>query len=120
MLTIQLLHLSFYSYHGIYEEEKKLGAEYEVNISISHQEENIPILHINETIDYVSVYELIKKHMQQPRQLLETIATTFAEDVFVLFNEAEEVTITIIKKHPPVVAFEGSVAVSYSAKRNKK
>ncbi len=118
MLIIQLLNLPFYAYHGIYEEEKKLGAEYEVNISVSHQEKISPVLHINETIDYVSLYELIKMHMQQPRQLLETIATTFAKDVLARFAEAEEISITIIKKHPPIVAFQGSVAVTYSVKRN--
>ena len=120
MLIIQLLNLPFYAYHGIYEEEKKMGAEYEVNITVSHQEKKSPVLHINETIDYTSLYELIKQHMQQPRQLLETIATIFAEDVLARFAEAEEVSITIIKKHPPVVAFQGSVAVTYSAKRNDR
>ena len=117
MLIIQLLNLSFYAYHGIYEEEKKLGGEYEVNVTISHQEKNSPLLHINETIDYVSVYELVKQHMQKPRQLLETIATTFAVDVLASFAEADEVSITIIKKHPPIAAFEGGVAVTYSTRR---
>ena len=119
MLTIQLLNLSFYAYHGIHEEENKLGAEYEVNVSVKHQEKKIPVLHINETIDYTSVYGLLKQHMMQSRALLETIATTFVNDVFAQFAEAEEVSITIIKKHPPIAAFEGSVAVSYTAKRER-
>lgn len=120
MLTIQLLNLPFYAFHGIFEEEKKIGAEYEVNIAVSYQEKKIPLLHINETIDYVSLYELIKQHMQQPRQLLETIATMFAEDVLARFAEAQEISVTIIKKHPPVIGFQGCVAVTYLAKRNDR
>ena len=119
VLTIQLLNLSFYAYHGIHEEEKKRGGEFEVNVTVSHQPKINPVLHINETIDYVSVYQLLKKHMMQPRLLLETVATTFANDLFAQFAEAEELSITIIKKHPPIAAFEGSVGVSYTAKREK-
>ena len=117
MLTIQLLNLNFYAYHGIDEEEKKWGAEFEVTVTVSHQPKKKPVLHINETIDYVSVYGLLKKHMENSRPLLETVATTFASDVFASFAQAEELSITIIKKHPPIAAFEGSVAVSYTAKR---
>lgn len=118
MLTIQLLHLPFYAYHGVYEEEKKLGGEYEVTALIRYTETKMPVLHITETIDYVSVYNLIKQHMQQPRALLETIATTLATDIFSSFAEAEEVSIEIIKKHPPVPNFEGSVGVKWKGKRN--
>jgi dihydroneopterin aldolase len=120
MITVQLLSLQFYAYHGVFEEEKKIGADYEVSVSVSHQEKKIPVLHLSETINYVSVYELIKQHMQQPRQLLETVATTFTQDVFARFSEADEVGITIIKKHPPIATFEGSVAVNYTRKRNEE
>ena len=119
MLTIQLRSLSFYAYHGIYEEEKILGAEYEVDVSVTHQEKRIPVLHISETINYVSIYELVKKHMSEPRPLLETVATTLAQDVFNSFTEVEQLSITIVKKHPPIVAFQGSVAVTYEAKRRR-
>ena len=118
MITIQLISLPFYAYHGVYDEEKKIGVEYEVNVQVGYQEKSNPVFHINETINYVSLYELIKKHMQQPQQLLETIATLFAADVFALFTEAEKVSITIIKKNPPITAFRGSVAVQYETTRS--
>lgn len=119
MLTIQLRNLSFYAYHGIHDEEKKWGGEFEVTVTVGHQPKKLPVEHINETINYVSMYNLLKQHMMQPRPLLETIATTFVRDVFAQFAEAEEVSITIIKKHPPIAAFEGSVAVSYTAKKEE-
>lgn len=120
MLTIHLQNLQFYAFHGVFEEEKKSGAAYEVNVSVSHPEKNIPVLHLNETIDYTSVYELVKKAMQQPRELLETVATSLAADIFTTFGQAEKISITIIKKHPPIIAFEGSVAVTYTAERNNR
>lgn len=118
MLTIQLLSLPFYAYHGVYEEEKKLGGEYEVTVLVRYTEAKMPVLHINEAVDYVSVYNLVKQHMQHPRALLETVATTLAQDIFSAFAEVEEVSVEIIKKHPPVPHFEGSVGVKWEGKRN--
>ncbi len=118
MLTIQLLKLPFYAYHGVYEEEKKLGGEYEVTVLVRYTETKMPVLHISETVDYVSVYNIIKQHMQQPRALLETVATTLAQDIFLAFSEVEEVSVEIIKKHPPVPNFAGSVGVKWEGKRS--
>ncbi len=117
MLTIQLLNLPFYSYHGVYDEEKKLGGAYEVTVLVRYTETTIPVLHITETIDYVAVYNLIKQRMQQPRALLETVATTLAGDIFSTFTEVEEVCVEIIKKHPPIPNFEGSIGVKWEGKR---
>ena len=117
MLIIQLLNLPFYAYHGVYEEEKKTGACFEVTVLLSYTEKKIPVLLLSETINYVSVYEVVKKHMQQPQQLLETVATLLAEDLLVTFSVAEKADVTIVKKHPPIVGFEGSVAVNFTTQR---
>ncbi len=42
MITIELQHLIFYEHHGIYEEERKVMNSFEVNLSVSY-EENIPV-----------------------------------------------------------------------------
>lgn len=118
MLTIQLLKLPFYAYHGVYEEEKKLGGEYEVTVLVRYNERIMPVLHISETVDYVAVYNLVKQHMQQQRPLLETVATTLAQDIFLAFKEVEELSVEIIKKHPPVPNFEGGVGVKWEGKRS--
>ena len=117
MLTLHLTNLQFYAYHGLYDEEKIIGGNYEVNVSVSWREVKIPVLHINETIDYTAVYTLVQQHMQQPRQLLEAIATTLAQDIFNSFHLAEEVSISIKKITPPIVGFRGSVSMQYEAKR---
>ncbi len=119
MLSIQLRNLQFYAYHGVHTEERKLGAEYEVNATISHAVSRIPVLHISDTIDYTLVYILIKKHMLVPTALLETVATSIAADVLATFALVEEVSISITKKHPPLIAFEGNIAVTYTANRNE-
>lgn len=119
MLTIHLTNLQFYAYHGLYEEETAIGARYEVNVSVSHYEAKFPVLHIDETIDYTAVYDLIKKHMQHPRHLLEAVATTLAKDILDTFGLADEVSVSIKKIAPPIVGFRGSVGVQYTTKRHE-
>ena len=117
MLTIHLTNLQFYAYHGLYEEETAVGGKYEVNVSVSHREAKMPVLHITETIDYTAVYDLVKKHMLRPRHLLEAVATTLAKDILHSFVLADEVSVSIKKITPPIVNFQGSVSVHYTTKR---
>ena len=120
MLTIELSQLRFHAFHGLYEEEKKLGGDFEVNVSVKHIPAKIPVMHLKETIDYASVYNLIKKIMQQPEPLLETVSTIIASEILRKFSHAEEVTVAITKLNPPIIAFEGTVTVKYNLKREKQ
>ena len=117
MLTIELSKLQFHARHGLYQEEQVLGADYEVNLSVVHHPFTLPVLQIEDTIDYTAVYLLVKEHMQRPTPLLETLATTIAHEILTKFSQAEEVHISVTKKHPPIIAFEGSVGVRYVLKR---
>ncbi len=117
MLTIELSRLRFFARHGLYKEEQALGAEYEVNLSVQHHPRVLPVRHIEDTLDYTAVYLLVKEHMQKPTPLLETVATNIAHEILTKFSQAEEIKITVTKIHPPIIAFEGSVGVSYLLKR---
>jgi dihydroneopterin aldolase len=119
MLTIELSKLRFHAFHGLYAEEKKLGGDFEVNVTVIHEPFTLPVLHLKDTIDYVSVYNLIKEQMQQPEPLLETVATIIASEILRKFSQAEEVTVSITKLNPPIIAFEGRVAVKYFLRRSE-
>jgi len=119
MLTIELLNLHFYAYHGVYEEEKICGGNFKVNVKVYHQPRRLPVLHIAETIDYTSIYALVKALMKKPEPLLETVATMIATQILEKFPEAEEAEVYIIKINPPIFSFEGNVAVNFSMKRNR-
>jgi dihydroneopterin aldolase len=117
MLSIHLHNIIIFAHHGLYEEEKVLGNEFELNISIKHSPAHIPVKHMSDTIDYVTVYELVKKRMAIPTPLLETVVTDIAQKILAQFSLAEEVFISIRKMHPPVSNIQGSVGVSFELKR---
>ena len=120
MMTIHLHKLRFHAFHGIYAEEKVLGGEFEVNLSVKYTPASLPVTDLHHTVNYAVLYDLVKKEMEQPCPILETFVTKLASDVLAQFSIVEEVEISILKLRPPVISFEGSVGVSFTLKRAKE
>ena len=112
-LTIALKELRFYAQHGLYPEEKKTGNEFEINLVVSYSPSLQIVDDLHETVNYVSLYELLKKEMQQPRELLETLVMEIAEKIHHDFTLIKKIDITITKLQAPIAAFTGKVGVSY-------
>jgi dihydroneopterin aldolase len=51
--------------------------------------------------------------MQEPRDLLETVAMAITENIRKQFPSVEEVEIRIEKKNPPLINFSGGASVTY-------
>ena len=114
MITLHLHNLHFTAHHGLYDEEKLLGNEYEVNVEI-HIGKSGKIDSIHQTVNYVTVYHVIKKRMMLPTQLLETLVQEIAEEVHQLDDRIRGLNMSIKKLYPPIPNFEGSVGVSFKA-----
>ena len=112
-MIIELRGLRFYSFHGLYDEEKKIGGEFVVDVlaklNSSHQE----VSSIEETVNYAEVFAIIKKEMNEPRELLETLTQSIAESVHEKFPSIKEIEVRVEKKIPPIVGFNGTVAATY-------
>lgn len=112
MFTIHLHNLKFFSFHGLHEEEKVLGKEYDVNADVTFEENGL-VNRLNQTIDYVKIYDIIRQRMNVPTHLLETVAQDLAQLIYKADNRITSIYISIKKLHPPIEAFEGSVGVTY-------
>lgn len=113
MITIRLNQLHFFAYHGLYPEEKKIGAEFEINLFVSFQPGDT-ITGLDETINYVKLYLLLKEEMQKPRELLETFVMEVAEIIHKSFPSVQKVEISVAKLQAPIAGFAGNVAVQFS------
>jgi dihydroneopterin aldolase len=111
--TIELKRLYFFSFHGLHDEERKVGGEFSVDLLVKYSAAENIIVSIEETVNYAILYEIIKEEMKQPRELLETITQSISEKIHQAFPQVKEIEITIEKKHPPIIGFSGSVAVSF-------
>ncbi len=118
MYTIHLNKLAFYAHHGLHEEEAVTGNDFEIDVSVEFDSDT-KIISIHQTINYVAVYDVIKKHMIQPLALLETLAHNITEDIYLLDERIRNINIRINKLHPSIKNFIGYVGVSYSKEFNK-
>ena len=112
-LAIELHNLRFFSFHGLYPEEQKMGNEFEVSVTI-HFSKTKEILSINETIDYLKCYGFIKKQMAIRQDLVETVGINIAQDLKQHFPIISKVLISIKKLTPPILNFIGTVGVTYT------
>ncbi len=111
--TIELRNLRFFAEHGMYPEEKKVGNDFEVDLSIGSRSPKKIIQSINQTVNYVEVYRITAEVFARHHLLLETCAMEIADRIQEAFPEIENITVTIRKMHPPITNFSGSVGVTY-------
>jgi dihydroneopterin aldolase len=111
MYTVHLHQLEFYAYHGIHEEEAIIGNKFEVEVNIDFDSAN-SITDISQTINYVTVYNVIKEEMARPQKLIETLCETIAERIHQLDSRISSIQISIFKLGAPIPSFKGSVGVT--------
>ncbi|MEO6722748.1 MAG: dihydroneopterin aldolase [Ferruginibacter sp.] len=112
MITLQLHNLEFHAYHGLYEQENFTGNTFEIDADVVVDVED-QITKLNQTVNYATVYNIIKKRMQQPTPLLETVAQELTLVIHDIDSRIRSVSITIKKLSPPIENFQGTVGVSY-------
>ncbi|MCH5241377.1 MAG: dihydroneopterin aldolase [Muribaculaceae bacterium] len=110
---ISLKNLSFYSYHGVLEEERKIGNEFRVSLSvfIPYNQEIIND-DLSATVSYADLYEIVKAEMGSPKKLLETVAQRIVAEIKAGFPQIIRGEVTIEKIHPPIPSMLGSASVT--------
>ena len=114
LLTISLNNVRFRAYHGLYPEERQKGNDFVVNMQVSYIPGSGTILSLGDTIDYASLFKIVNATMQQPVDLLETLAQTIAHGVHQQYRRIKEISVAVEKLNPPIDKFSGSVEVKFS------
>lgn len=113
MISVHLNQLQFTAYHGIEELEKVLGNTFLVDCTVSFFENETVIHHIEETVNYVRVYEIITERMKIATPLLETVVMEMGNEIAASFPGVKSVQINLKKLEPPIPGIKGSVGVSW-------
>ena len=112
MLTVHLSNLSFHAFHGVYEEETKLGNNFEVDVLIKYEETGLDMNDLGALVNYEVVFEIIKKRMAIPTPLLEEVAEALVRKIKHQYKQINEMAITIYKLQPPITGLNGRVGVT--------
>lgn len=100
---ISLDNIRFHANHGVLEQERITGGDFTVSVrvgyplSVAADSDNV-----EDTLNYASLYELIKREMQKPSRLLEHVAGRIGESIFSAFPKAENAMVRITKQNPPM------------------
>jgi dihydroneopterin aldolase len=103
MGTVSLEGIEFFAYHGFYEEERKIGNKYSVDITVSLDiTEAAATDDLQGTVNYEELYAIIRHEMLTPSRLLENIAHRIIEGTYELYPDVEWVEVSISKFNPPL------------------
>lgn len=104
--------MEFYAYHGCFEEEQKIGTWFnvdlslEVNTSKAEKSDNI-----EDTVNYQSVYQVVKEQMMIPSHLLENVARRILDAIGKNFPAVSYAWVKVKKMNPPLGGVMESVSV---------
>ena len=74
MGKIYLKNIRLYAFHGCMEEEEKIGSDYIDNVVVeTNLKKSSKTDSLEDTVDYVALYEIIKTEMMQRARLLENV-----------------------------------------------
>lgn len=100
---ISLENICFHASHGVMEQEKTVGGDFVVSVRVSYPTAKaMQSDDINDTLNYATLYKIIKEEMQKPSRLLEHVAGRIAENIFSAFPLADKLSVKITKQNPPI------------------
>jgi len=116
-VIIRLNQLHFHAPVGWYAEERLLGNSVVIDLELKVKVTRVKEDELVNTVDYESVYALVKKIVLKPAKLLETLCGNIAAEILLRFKEVIEVKVITAKIHPPVGGIAGSSSVEVREKR---
>jgi len=100
---ISLEGLEFHAFHGVYPHERESGNWFEVDISIeTNILEGAIRDELDKTVNYETLYQIVKEEMEVPSKLLETVAEKIVERVLNALPEVGLVELKLSKINPPI------------------
>ncbi|AJI79820.1 dihydroneopterin aldolase [Corynebacterium singulare] len=115
---IELTGLECFGYHGVFEEEKKTGQPFIVDVTCWLDTAGIED-DLNRTVNYAELADVTAYIVEGPsRDLIETVAAEVAETAMQRFEILHAIEVTIHKPKAPIPRTFADVAVV--ARRSRK
>lgn len=102
---IYLDDMRFYAYHGVMEQERRVGGEYSVSLTVeADMTEAARTDDVADTVNYAELYALVGHEMAIPSKLLEHVAARIGQHAIETFDRITAVTVKVTKLNPPMGA----------------
>ncbi|MFA8450282.1 MAG: dihydroneopterin aldolase [Bacteroidales bacterium] len=103
MATISIEGMDFYAYHGCFKEERVIGTKFKVDLWMdvdTKAAEDSDSL--EDTINYLAVYQVVKREMEVSSKLLEHIGRRILNAVVKEFPGVKDAKVKVHKLNPPL------------------
>ena len=115
---ISLDDMRFCAYHGVMEQERRVGGEYNVSLTVEADLADAARTDdVADTINYAELYELVKREMAMPSKLLEHVAARIGQRAIEAFERITAVTVKVTKLNPPMGGDSKGASVEIKVKR---
>lgn len=115
MGCIALNGMRFYAHHGCFEEERAIGTHFLVDVQMTVDTSVAEVTDsIGDTVNYLEVYQVVKREMDKPSNLLEHVAHRVGEAILSQFPDTKSVDVKVSKLNPPLGGQMESVGVEVS------
>ena len=92
----------FHAFHGCFEQERREGATYRVDLRVSvDMQKSIASDALEDTVDVQRLYDIVAAQMAVPRNLIETVAGAILAEVRSVPG-VREAEVTVCKQRPPL------------------
>ena len=103
--VVFIKNMRFHAHHGVMEQERRVGGDFLVTVEVkANIQKAFRTDNVGDTINYATMYKIVKKEMSIPSDLLEHVAARIAETILQEFDIASEVKVEITKTNPPMGA----------------
>ncbi|MBR1933351.1 MAG: dihydroneopterin aldolase [Prevotella sp.] len=103
--SISIRAMRFYARHGVLEQERRVGGWFVVSLRVHYNiTRAMQTDELDATISYADLYDLVKREMAVPSQLLEHVAGRIGEAVLSRYPQATALDLSIEKENPPMGA----------------
>ena len=121
MGIIQVKNIRLFSNHGCMVEEGKIGSDYVVNVKVKTDlSKSVKTDNLADTVDYVSIYSIVKEEMTQRVKLLEVVVQKIIDRVLEEHEAVQSVRVNVAKINPPIGGEVEEVSVERKGKRKKE
>jgi dihydroneopterin aldolase len=102
---IYLREVRFHAFHGVMPQEREVGADFTVSLRVG-ADLSLAIDHdaVDMTLNYAELYDVVRREMLIPSDLLEHVAGRIAKAVFTTFPQVLSLDVSVTKVNPPMGA----------------
>lgn len=113
--VIRLENLHFYSGIGVFEQERNVGNEFQVDVTLETDDARFIPEHLDTSISYADIYEVVESNMKREWLLLESVSKSICDSIKSKWDDVKAVRVRISKLSAPIAGIQGVCSVEYVA-----